>query len=43
VKLGVPTEKMFELLGSVSGVAEYKKPSILNQNYSPNFPLKADA
>src|SRR5690349_12926622 len=42
-KLGVPAEKMFELIESSmirSGVAEYKKPFILNQDYSPNFPLK---
>jgi len=42
-KLGVPAEKMFELIGSSmirSGVAEYKQPFILNQDYSPNFPLK---
>lgn len=42
-KLGVPVEKMFELIESSmirSGVAEYKKPFILNQDYSPNFPLK---
>jgi 3-hydroxyisobutyrate dehydrogenase-like beta-hydroxyacid dehydrogenase len=42
-KLGVPPEKMFELIESSmirSGVAEYKKPFILNQDYSPNFPLK---
>ena len=42
-KLGVPAEKMFELIESSmirSGVAEYKKPFILNQDYTPNFPLK---
>jgi 3-hydroxyisobutyrate dehydrogenase-like beta-hydroxyacid dehydrogenase len=42
-KLGVPPEKMFELIESSmirSGVAEYKKPFILSQDYSPNFPLK---
>jgi len=42
-KLGVPPEKMFELIEASmirSGVAEYKKPFILNQDYSPNFPLK---
>jgi 3-hydroxyisobutyrate dehydrogenase-like beta-hydroxyacid dehydrogenase len=42
-KLGVPLEKMFELIEASmirSGVAEYKKPFILNQDYSPNFPLK---
>ena len=34
---------MFELIEASmirSGVAEYKKPFILNQDYSPNFPLK---
>jgi len=42
-KLGVAPEKMFELIEASmirSGVAEYKKPFILNQDYSPNFPLK---
>jgi 3-hydroxyisobutyrate dehydrogenase len=42
-KLGVPIEKMFELIEASmirSGVAEYKKPFILAQDYSPNFPLK---
>jgi 3-hydroxyisobutyrate dehydrogenase-like beta-hydroxyacid dehydrogenase len=42
-KLGVPVEKMFELIEASmirSGVAEYKKPFILAQDYSPNFPLK---
>ena len=42
-KLGVPAEKMFELIGASmirSGVAEYKQPFILNHDYSPNFPLK---
>jgi 3-hydroxyisobutyrate dehydrogenase-like beta-hydroxyacid dehydrogenase len=42
-KLGVPAEKMFELIGSSmirSGVAEYKQPFILNEDYTPNFPLK---
>ncbi|HSM85284.1 MAG TPA: NAD(P)-dependent oxidoreductase [Candidatus Limnocylindrales bacterium] len=42
-KLGVAPEKMFELIESSmirSGVAEYKKPFILAQDYSPNFPLK---
>ena len=42
-KLGVPPEKMFELIEASmirSGVAEYKKPFILNQDYTPNFPLK---
>lgn len=42
-KLGVAPEKMFELIESSmirSGVAEYKKPFILNQDYTPNFPLK---
>jgi 3-hydroxyisobutyrate dehydrogenase len=42
-KLGVPIEKMFELIEASmirSGVAEYKKPFILAQDFSPNFPLK---
>lgn len=42
-KLGVPPEKMFQLIEASmirSGVAEYKKPFILNQDYSANFPLK---
>jgi 3-hydroxyisobutyrate dehydrogenase-like beta-hydroxyacid dehydrogenase len=42
-KLGVPPEKMFELIQASmirSGVAEYKQPFILNQDYSPNFPLR---
>ncbi|MGH9570426.1 MAG: NAD(P)-dependent oxidoreductase [Candidatus Angelobacter sp.] len=42
-KLGVAPEKMFELIESSmvhSGVAEYKKPFILNQDFTPNFPLK---
>jgi 3-hydroxyisobutyrate dehydrogenase-like beta-hydroxyacid dehydrogenase len=42
-KLGVPVEKMFELIENSmirSGVAEYKKPFILNQDWTPNFPLK---
>jgi 3-hydroxyisobutyrate dehydrogenase-like beta-hydroxyacid dehydrogenase len=42
-KLGVPPEKMFELIEASmvrSGVAEYKKPFILNQDFTPNFPLK---
>jgi 3-hydroxyisobutyrate dehydrogenase-like beta-hydroxyacid dehydrogenase len=42
-KLGVPAEKMFELIESSmirSGVAEYKKPFILAQDWTPNFPLK---
>lgn len=42
-KLGVAPEKMFQLIEASmirSGVAEYKKPFILNQDYSPNFPLK---
>ncbi|HEX7287605.1 MAG TPA: NAD(P)-dependent oxidoreductase [Candidatus Angelobacter sp.] len=42
-KLGVPVEKMFELIEASmirSGVAEYKKPFILAQDYTPNFPLK---
>jgi 3-hydroxyisobutyrate dehydrogenase-like beta-hydroxyacid dehydrogenase len=42
-KLGVQQEKMFELIQASmirSGVAEYKQPFILNQDYSPNFPLR---
>ena len=42
-KLGVPIEKMFELIENSmirSGVAEYKKPFILAQDWTPNFPLK---
>jgi 3-hydroxyisobutyrate dehydrogenase len=42
-KLGVPAEKMFELIENSmirSGVAEYKKPFILAQDWTPNFPLK---
>src|SRR5215471_8188762 len=42
-KLGVPAEKMFELISASmirSGVAEYKQPFILSQDFSPNFPLK---
>jgi len=42
-KLGVPPEKMFELIQASmirSGVAEYKQPFILNQDFSPNFPLR---
>ena len=42
-KLGVPVEKMFELIENSmirSGVAEYKKPFILNQDWTPNFPLR---
>jgi 3-hydroxyisobutyrate dehydrogenase-like beta-hydroxyacid dehydrogenase len=42
-KLGVPAEKMFELISASmirSGVAEYKQPFILNQDYAPNFPLR---
>jgi 3-hydroxyisobutyrate dehydrogenase-like beta-hydroxyacid dehydrogenase len=42
-KMGVKPEKMFELIGASmirSGVAEYKQPFILNQDYSPNFPLR---
>jgi 3-hydroxyisobutyrate dehydrogenase-like beta-hydroxyacid dehydrogenase len=42
-KLGVPHVKMFELIEASmvhSGVAEYKKPFILNEDFTPNFPLK---
>jgi 3-hydroxyisobutyrate dehydrogenase len=42
-KMGVKPEKMFELIQASmirSGVAEYKQPFILNQDYTPNFPLR---
>jgi 3-hydroxyisobutyrate dehydrogenase-like beta-hydroxyacid dehydrogenase len=42
-KLGVAPEKMFELIQASmirSGVAEYKQPFILSQDYTPNFPLR---
>jgi 3-hydroxyisobutyrate dehydrogenase-like beta-hydroxyacid dehydrogenase len=42
-KLGVPPEKMFQLIEASmirSGVAEYKKPFMLAQDWTPNFPLK---
>jgi 3-hydroxyisobutyrate dehydrogenase len=42
-KLGVPTDKLFQLIKSSmirSGVAEYKEPFLLKQDYSPNFPLR---
>lgn len=42
-KLGVPEEKLFQLIKSSmirSGVAEYKEPFLLKQDYSPNFPLR---
>src|SRR5450432_833196 len=42
-KLGVKPEKMFELISASmirSGVAEYKQPFILNQDFTPNFPLR---
>jgi 3-hydroxyisobutyrate dehydrogenase-like beta-hydroxyacid dehydrogenase len=42
-KMGVQPEKMFELISSSmirSGVAEYKQPFILSQDFTPNFPLK---
>jgi len=42
-KMGVPAEKLFQLIKSSmirSGVAEYKEPFILKQDYSPNFPLR---
>jgi len=42
-KLGVPAEKLFELIQASmirSGVAEYKAPFILKEDYSPNFPLR---
>jgi 3-hydroxyisobutyrate dehydrogenase len=41
-KLNVPEEKLFQLIKSSmirSGVAEYKEPFLLKQDYSPNFPL----
>lgn len=41
-KLGVPEEKLFQVIKSSmirSGVAEYKEPFLLKQDYSPNFPL----
>jgi 3-hydroxyisobutyrate dehydrogenase len=41
-KLSVPEEKLFQLIKSSmirSGVAEYKEPFLLKQDYSPNFPL----
>lgn len=41
-KLGVAPEKLFQLIKSSmirSGVAEYKEPFLLKQDYSPNFPL----
>lgn len=42
-KLGVPPEKLFQLIKSSmirSGVAEYKEPFLLKEDYSPNFPLR---
>src|SRR6185437_863134 len=42
-KMGVKPEKMFELISASmirSGVAEYKEPFILNQDFTPNFPLR---
>lgn len=42
-KLGVPEEKLFQVIKSSmirSGVAEYKEPFLLKQDYSPNFPLR---
>jgi 3-hydroxyisobutyrate dehydrogenase-like beta-hydroxyacid dehydrogenase len=42
-KLGVPAEKLFQLIKSSmirSGVAEYKEPFLLKHDYSPNFPLR---
>jgi 3-hydroxyisobutyrate dehydrogenase-like beta-hydroxyacid dehydrogenase len=42
-KMGVPPEKIFQLIKSSmirSGVAEYKEPFLLKQDYSPNFPLR---
>lgn len=42
-KLGVPQEKLFQVIKSSmirSGVAEYKEPFLLKEDYSPNFPLR---
>ncbi len=42
-KMGVQPEKIFQLIKSSmirSGVAEYKEPFVLKQDYSPNFPLR---
>lgn len=41
--MGAAGGHIFELIEAsitCSGVAEYKNPSILSQDYSPNFPLK---
>jgi len=42
-KLGVPPEKLVELINSSmirSGVTDYKASFVLNQDWSPNFPLR---
>jgi 3-hydroxyisobutyrate dehydrogenase-like beta-hydroxyacid dehydrogenase len=42
-KLGVPQEKMFELIESSmvrSGVTDYKVPFVRNRDWSANFPLR---
>lgn len=42
-KMGVPAEKLFQLIQASmirSGVADYKAPFILKQDYTPNFPLR---
>ncbi len=42
-KLGVPPEKLVELIQSSmirSGVTDYKASFVLNQDWSPNFPLR---
>jgi 3-hydroxyisobutyrate dehydrogenase-like beta-hydroxyacid dehydrogenase len=42
-KLGVPAEKMVELIESAmirSGVTDYKAKFVLEQDWSPNFPLR---
>jgi len=42
-KLGVPREKLVELVQASmirSGVTDYKAPSVLKKDYSPNFPLR---
>ena len=42
-KLGVPAEKLVELIQASmirSGVTDYKASFVLNQDWSPNFPLR---
>jgi 3-hydroxyisobutyrate dehydrogenase-like beta-hydroxyacid dehydrogenase len=42
-KLGVPPEKLVELIQSSmikSGVTDYKASFVLNEDWSPNFPLR---